>query len=178
LRQQRNVVTLSWGGGGCKLVDSKSLNGSMVFTASFSCSPYHYAHVQDLTSQVSAETDPVSLLPKVVSLLYIQVSLFRLLCFCWLFFVINMNCLVNRFTIKLFKPLEGPFLLLFLDWRYVYVYHMKMLLKYVLQDFWVWLHTFYIHVNNLPCVVLKSKNMLKFCTRKTGIIDKLDNRLS
>ena len=29
---------------------------------------------QDLTSQVSAETDPVSLLPKVVSLLYIQVS--------------------------------------------------------------------------------------------------------
>jgi hypothetical protein len=70
------------GGGGCKLVDSKSLNGSMVFTASFSCSPYHYAHVQDLTSQVSAETDPVSLLPKVVSLLYIQVSLFRLLCFC------------------------------------------------------------------------------------------------
>ena len=31
-------------------------------------------HVQDLTSQVSAETDPVSLLAKVVSLLYIQVS--------------------------------------------------------------------------------------------------------
>nr|XP_023914227.1 E3 UFM1-protein ligase 1 homolog [Quercus suber] len=30
-------------------------------------------HVQDLTSQVSAETDPVSLLAKVVSLLYIQV---------------------------------------------------------------------------------------------------------
>ncbi len=31
-------------------------------------------HVQDLTAQVSAETDPVALLAKVVSLLYIQVS--------------------------------------------------------------------------------------------------------
>lgn len=30
-------------------------------------------YCQDLTSQVSAETDPVALLPKVVSLLYIQV---------------------------------------------------------------------------------------------------------
>lgn len=30
--------------------------------------------IQDLTSQVSDETDPVSLLPKVVSLLYVQVS--------------------------------------------------------------------------------------------------------
>jgi len=29
---------------------------------------------QELTSQVSAETDPVSLLAKVVSLLYIQVT--------------------------------------------------------------------------------------------------------
>lgn len=34
----------------------------------------YHCHVQDLTSQVSAETDPVSLLAKVVSLLYIQVS--------------------------------------------------------------------------------------------------------
>lgn len=123
----------------------KWIDGLWSFFLMFSLS---LCHVQDLTSQVSAETDPVSLLPKVVSLLYIQVSLFRLLCFCWLSFVINMNCLVNRFTIKLFKPLEGPFLLLFLDWRYVYIYHMKMFSKYVLQDFWVWLHTFYIHGNN------------------------------
>ena len=36
---------------------------------------FYYCYYQDLTSQVSAETDPVSLLPKVVSLLYIQVTL-------------------------------------------------------------------------------------------------------
>lgn len=30
--------------------------------------------IQDLTSQVSMETDPVLLLPKVVSLLYLKVS--------------------------------------------------------------------------------------------------------
>lgn len=31
-------------------------------------------HFQDLVSQVSAEMDPVSLLAKVVSLIYVQVS--------------------------------------------------------------------------------------------------------
>ena len=35
---------------------------------------FYHCHYQDLTSQVSAESDPVSLLPKVVSLLYVQVS--------------------------------------------------------------------------------------------------------
>lgn len=35
--------------------------------------PFFIFHSQDLTSQVSAETDPVSLLAKVVSLLYVQV---------------------------------------------------------------------------------------------------------
>lgn len=32
-----------------------------------------FFHCQDLSAQVSAETDPITLLPKVVSLLYIQV---------------------------------------------------------------------------------------------------------
>lgn len=32
-----------------------------------------HSYRKDLTSQISAETDPVSLLPKVVSLLYVQV---------------------------------------------------------------------------------------------------------
>lgn len=41
---------------------------------------YSLLLLQDLMSQVSAETDPVSLLPKVVSLLYIQVSVSESLC--------------------------------------------------------------------------------------------------
>lgn len=50
-------------------------NGSMILwlIELISRAPYH-CYVQDLTSQVSAEMDPVSLLPKVISLLYIQVS--------------------------------------------------------------------------------------------------------
>lgn len=43
------------------------------FSQFLKCVFYHCYH-QELTSQVSAETDPVSLLPKVVSLLYIQVT--------------------------------------------------------------------------------------------------------
>lgn len=58
-----------------KLVDGNSewVYDFMACRAYFSCALYHY-YVQDLTSQVSAETDPVSLLPKVISLLYLQVS--------------------------------------------------------------------------------------------------------
>lgn len=36
---------------------------------------------QDLTSQVSSETDPVAFLPRVVGLLYLQVILFIIKCF-------------------------------------------------------------------------------------------------
>jgi len=44
---------------------------------------------QELTSQVSAETDPVSLLAKVVSLLYIQVTIVFLFLFPPPFYLIN-----------------------------------------------------------------------------------------
>lgn len=77
-----------------------------------------YCHCQDLAAQVSAETDPVTLLPKVVSLLYMQVHClnswlgYQLLLFMQF---LNLGFVFCRFTIKLYKPLEGPFLSLFLD---------------------------------------------------------------
>ncbi|PPD88494.1 hypothetical protein GOBAR_AA38740 [Gossypium barbadense] len=57
----------------------KKLERTLLHSYRKACIPYliilicKTQHTRDLTSQVSAETDPVSLLPKVVSLLYIQV---------------------------------------------------------------------------------------------------------